>query len=231
MIESEDYIRLHSQPLQPLDLKVDVTEFHNYMNEVKYAFRAWGEKNSHYLRYGLPLVNKNGSSYNNPEPTCYPLDEWARKFPESEQSEWVDRKFTEHTEFLNHKCFNSINAIKHCMVRSCILRWDEPSSFYPHTDTWLPSPIIRLWGTTTPDTVKIRFDTKLQRANPWEVNSLNEIDVQDFVDFEVEPGRLYILDTNIVHSARSLTHESTYQFFIALHSDSYKLIDDLKLVI
>jgi len=110
------------------------------------------------------------------------------------------------------------------MVRSAILRWDAESFFWPHTDTWMPSPILRLWGTTEPNKVKIQFDKKRRRSNPQDVKSMNP-QVEDFEDFAIEAGRLYVIDTSIIHAARSYGNDVTYQFFIAIHVDG---IEDLQ---
>jgi len=228
----ENYNALHNSVINPLNIKIDIDSFHNSMQKYKYAFRSWGEKKKHFLRYGLPLVNENGSMYNNPEPVCYPLDEWIEGFTYEQKLPFkhYDRCFTSKTEVLDEPCFEPLmSTFGDYLLRSCILRWDEPAFFYPHTDTEVPSPILRLWGTSEPDVVKIRFDKQRRRVMPHNVSTTADIDVQDFEDFEIEPGRLYLMDTSIIHAARSLVHRSTYQFFIALHSDSYNKIRESKI--
>jgi len=49
--------------------------------------------------------------------------------------------------------------------------------------------------------------------------------VVDFEDFEIEAGRLYVIDTSIIHGAKSYYDDIGYQFFIAIHTDG---IEDLK---
>ena len=227
-ISIEDYDKIHTNVINPLNLYIDVDKFHVAMDKYKYAFRSWGERKKHFLRYGLPLVNKEGNMYNNPEPTCYPLDEWIEGMSPEEIDRNLDRSFTVPTEALGDPAFDSIDIVKPFMLRSCILRWDEPSFFYPHSDTWIPSPILRLWGTSEPEVVKIQFDKQRRRVRPTQVSKLDDVEVEDFVEFEIEPGRLYLMDTSTIHAARSLVDRSTYQFFIALHSDSYSVVDNLR---
>lgn len=227
MIEKDTYLKLHTAPLVPTNMVINIDNFYISMQKYKYAFRSWGEKKKHMPRYGLPLVNREGNLYNNPEPVCYPLDEWIENMTQEEKANNLDRNFNVKTEVLDEVCFDSLSSIKQYMIRSCILRWDKETFFHPHTDTWFPSPILRLWGTNEPDKVKIRFDKNLQRSNPWEVPNEETIELRDFEDIIIDPGRLYVIDTNIIHSARSLVNEPTYQFFIALHSDGYSLIKDL----
>ena len=221
MLEEKEYIDFHPTVLQKTSMVFDVDSFYECMEKYKYAFRTWGEEKAHLPRYGLPLVNQNGSMLNNPEPICYPLDEWIRDRPEKF---FLDADATVSTEVLDESAFAVLKPIKKHMVRSAILRWDAESFFWPHTDTWMPSPILRLWGTTEPDKVKIQFDKQRRRSNPRDVKSMNP-QVEDFEDFEIEAGRLYVIHTNIIHGARSCVDKETYQFFIAIHVDG---IEDLQ---
>jgi len=208
--------------LQKTSMIFDVDSFYECMEKYKFAFRTWGKEKGHLPRYGLPLVNQNGSMLNNPEPICYPLDEWLRCHPDEQ---FLDRDVRVPTEVLNEDAFAVLQPIKKYMLRSAILRWDAESFFYPHTDTWLPSPILRLWGTTEPNNVKIQFDKERRRAeSPNGVKGMNP-QVVDFEDFEIEAGRLYVIDTSIIHGAKSYYDDIGYQFFIAIHTDG---IEDLK---
>ena len=222
MLSKEEYINFHPTVLQKTNMKFDVSVFYSVMTAYKFAFKTWGREKQHMKRYGLPLINENGSLLNNPEPVCYPLDEWNRNNP---NNRLLDRDFITPTEVLNNSVFDIMEPIKKYMLRSAILRWDEESFFWPHVDTWFPSPILRLWGTTEPDIVKIQFDKQLRRAEkPSNVKEMNP-QVEDFTDFEIEAGRLYIIDTSIIHAARTCSNTIGYQFFIALHTDC---LEDLK---
>lgn len=224
MIQENEYLKLHTSVLVPLNIKFDVEQFQKTMEKYQYAFRRWGETHYDKNRFGLALVNKNGDLFNNPEPTCYPLDQWNNKLPFEQRS--TDLDFKTFTPVMNEECFNVLDILKPYMVRSCILKWYENSMFYTHSDTSIPSRTIRLWGTNDPLNVKLRFDKYNRRCNPADVSS-NEFELVD-TDIEVEAGRLYIIDTNIVHDARSFTNE-TYQFFFALAEESYETIENLKM--
>ena len=218
MIELDKYLQLHTAPVVATDIVIDSDEFESLMQQHQYAFRSWGEKKKHFPRYGLPLVNQNGSMYNNPEPVCYPLDEWLEPLAEQD---WVfDRDFTQKTPVFEHSVFDPLKRFDDYWCRSCILRWDSEAFFWPHSDTWFPSPILGLWGTTDPDNVKFQFDREFRRApTPGTVSSMEP----DMVDWQgdIEPGRMYIVDTSLIHTARSQGTHPTYQFFLAVHSDAF----------
>ena len=133
MIELEKYLELHTAPVVATDIVVDPTDFDDLMQQNHYAFRSWGEKKKHMPRYGLPLVNDNGSMYNNPEPVCYPLDEWLEPLAEED---WVfDRDFTKRTPIFEHTVFDPLRLLDDYWCRSCILRWDGEAFFFLHSDT------------------------------------------------------------------------------------------------
>jgi len=75
----------------------------------------------------------------------------------------------------------------------------------------VPSPWIRLWGTTS-NSIKLRFSNK---------NKL-----EDYGD--VEPGRIYIIDTSLVHDARC-TDKKAAQFFLSVLPSAYDILTNLSL--
>ena len=75
-MSEQQYLEMHTAALIPLDMCADIKLFSECMREYQHAFRAWGVKHLEHRRYGLPLVNANGRLHNNPEPVCYPLDQW-----------------------------------------------------------------------------------------------------------------------------------------------------------
>tara|TARA_R110000772_G_C13308970_1_gene439677 strand:+ start:1790 stop:2479 length:690 start_codon:yes stop_codon:yes gene_type:complete len=222
MLEFDEYAALHPMPMQPTDIVIDVDDFEETMKKYHYAFRSWGRKKQHMPRYGLPLVNENGSMYNNPEIICYPLDEWNRPTGDLIDNPVYDRDFTTPTPVLAESCFNPLNDLKQYMLRSCILRWDAETFFHPHVDTWFPSPILRLWGTNNPEVSRIQFDKNFRRCDmPAMVPSMNP-EVVDYPPEQIEAGRLYVIDTSVMHAARTINDTMGYQFFIALHTDGQK---------
>ena len=221
----QQYLEMHTAPLIPLDMSANIPLFLECMREYQHAFRAWGVKHLEHQRYGLPLVNANGQLHNNPEPVCYPLDQWNAHLADDERVR--DHSFQVPTEILSHTAFDFLEPLKDCILRSCILKWMDNSMFYPHTDTKLQGRILRLWGTDRPDMVKLRFDRNGVRSNPRDVDN-TEFDLAP-PDCEVEAGRMYLIDTNIVHDAHSYA-DNSYQFFLSFDRDkSYEIIQQLKL--
>lgn len=219
----EEYTAFHSSLLQPLDMKINVELFEKEMYDYRYAFRRWGTNHLEYPRYGAPLVNMNGEMHNNPEPTCYPLDQWNATIPEEEKI--FDKNVKTPTELLSSSCFDVLDSVKPFMLRSCILKWGETGHFKPHSDTWMPSDIIRLWGTNDPDNMILRFHKDLTYARPNEVKPNIEDEMGDRVE-GIEAGRLYVIDTHVIHDARA-TADNVYQFFISLNADSMQTLKEL----
>jgi len=129
------------------------------------------------------------------------------------------------TEMLNASCFDPLESLKPYMLRSCILKWHDTGHFKPHTDTWIPSEIIRLWGTNDPDNMRLQFDKDGKRCSPFDVTST---DFNLVPSEKVEAGRLYVIDTHIIHDALA-TGDNVYQFFIALSVDSLPKLRELGL--
>jgi len=223
VLHEKEYKEFHPNVLQPLDIKVDVDLFEQQMHEYKYAFRRWGIKHLEYPRYGAPLVNLNGDMFNNPEPVCYPLDQLNGGKPESEHV--YDFMCKEHTEMLGASCFDPLAPIKPFMYRSAILKWHNTGHFKPHTDTCMPSHIIRLWGTNNPSKTQFRFDKNRKTASPDVVNK-QEYELVE--ETGIEAGRLYIHDSYVIHDAHA-TGDDVYQFFIALSPESMPILKELLL--
>lgn len=222
-LELDEYLKVHKDTLQPLDMRIDVELFEQQMEEYKYAFRRWGIKHTQYPRFGAPLVNLNGEMFNNPEPVCYPLDQWNGNLPEEERI--YDPMIKTPTEMLSASCFDPLDSIKPYMLRSCILKWGATGHFKPHTDTWMPSEIIRLWGTNDPENMLLQFDKDGKRCSPPELMDME----YNLVPAEnVEAGRLYVIDTHVIHDAAALA-DNVYQFFIALSVDSLPVLRELGL--
>ena len=193
------------------------------MYEYRYAFRRWGVNHLEYPRYGAPLVNLNGEMFNNPEPICYPLNQWNEG--KSEEDKVRDPKCIIPTEMLSASCFDPLAPLKPFMYRSAILLWHDTGHFKPHTDTKVPSDIIRLWGTNDPDNMVFRFDKDRKTANPREVAEGN-LSYDLVRETDIEAGRLYITDTHVIHDALA-TGDNVFQFFISLSTDSIPTLKEL----
>ena len=215
-----EYKQLHKTRMTPLSLKIDLDLFEKEIDHYKFAFRQWGkgwrwEKGKNYHRYGAPLVNLNGSMYNNPEPVCYPLNQWNDAYPDNIVK---DVMCTTPTELLSISSLDPLEELKPYMIRSCILKWHSTGHFKPHTDTKMPSDIIRLWGANKQ--VRVRFDKSGEYVRPRDV----DVDKKyDWITESVEPGRLYLFDSAIVHDAGALD-DNTYHFFLAFNTNASELI-------
>ena len=110
-----------------------------------------------------------------------------------------DNDVTVHTEICDLSSLNPLDQIKPYLVRSSVLRWDAMGHFKPHIDVELPAPNLRLWGTTNP-------------------NMFLKINGQLIKD--LEPGRIYIIDTSKIHEGWA-TENDVYQFFIGCNIESY----------
>jgi|TARA_B110000908_G_scaffold74816_1_gene90156 hypothetical protein len=228
-----DYCQLHTAPLIPLDICVNCEEFNLTMKKYELAFRRWGEDHYDKRRFALPLVNLSGHLSDNPDPSMIPLDVYNRN---RTKKIW-DNDFTMPTSVLSEPCFEVLAPIKPYLIRSSILKWFTGSLFYPHIDTWIPSPILRLWGTDDPDNTSLRFNVDNIRSAHVEVSpgiftepaiSVEEAS-KNLVRAEgIEAGRMYLIDTAIAHDAHS-HGDNVHQFFLALNVNSIATVKTLVL--
>ena len=238
------YNNLHPSSLIPLDIKIDIDLFLLEIEKHKNKFHRWGDKYREYPRYAIPLVNLNGELDNDPEPACYPLDRWnflqtklndnSENFTDfvfntshfEKDNNLFEIDFKKPTELMNFKSLKCLNPIKKYMVRSCILKWHSMGHFLPHFDTWHPTKWLRLWGTTNPEGMKLRYKVKGEKGV---VENKLTGDFEKYEEIKnVEPGRLYLHDSLQWHDAFAFEDE-VYQFFIALSVDSHDNIERLKI--
>lgn len=236
-LTKEQYYKLHTQLLLPLDIKIDVEFFKLEMNKYEDCFHQWGDLLTQYPRFAYPLVNLNGRLDNYPEPACYPLDRWnfiqtglentkenfdnyIFNMSQFNEEPLFEIDFTEPTEILDLKSLRVLDPIKKFMTRSCILKWNSMGHFNPHFDSWHPTRWLRLWGTTDPDKMKLRY-----RKN-GKPNILNKVtDKWEYYEpiENIEAGRLYLHDS--IHWHDAFAHDDeVYQFFISLNIDAYETI-------
>jgi hypothetical protein len=193
-LEEDKFRTIHPTPLQPLDIKIDCNQF---VKEIeKFEFKRWGNRYLELPRYGLPLVNSNGSMDNTIEPTVGSLSHWNEDFPEMPH---METDFTVATPAMRIPSLSPLREFDGHWTRSNILKWGAGGEFKPHIDTTFPALWFRLWGTTDPSTVELGF------LNNGEFDIVKDI----------EPGRLYLIDTSIIHVARATG--LNYQFFLSLN--------------
>lgn len=231
MLNYNDYSNLHTSPLVPLDIKINVDSFRTTMEKYEFAFRRWGQDHLDKQRFALPIVNLSGRLDDNPDKSLIPLD----KLNENQQEKLWDSDFKNFTQVINEPCFDVLSPIKPYMIRSSILKWHTGSLFYPHIDTWFPSPILRLWGTDNPESMHLSFTQSHERTIWNEISpgkfSEPEFSVEeaskDLIEIKnVEAGRLYLIDTAITHDAKS-SADNLFQFFFALDLNSVNTVKSL----
>jgi hypothetical protein len=206
-INEEQYRFVHKQFLTPLDIKINVEEFIKDITAYDKFFQPWGGKK--FPRYGIPLVNHNGKHNNETDPTNGSLTDWNVGHPENK---FIETDFRAKTEIINCKSLNPLSIFDGTWCRSNILKWSEGGEFVPHIDAVIPCYWLRLWGTTCTEGFELSYYDSNYRL----------ITVKD-----IEPGRIYLIDTTLIHQARSTHGSSIYQFFISVDPNAINLIKQL----
>jgi hypothetical protein len=203
LIEDEDYKQLHPSFLTPLDIKIDPEEFSKEILNHQDAFEQWGKDHTHLPRYGAALINQNGYIIKN-DPINGSLMAWNRDHPDQPL---IETDCQTPTTLLSLVSLKPLDTFKGHWCRSNILKWEKGAKFLPHIDTVVPSPWIRLWGSMSNDVVLRFYNEETGFLEP--------------VDFEV--GRLYVIDTSLVHDATA-TGDNVYQLFLSVLPTATDLI-------
>jgi hypothetical protein len=191
-VDHDTYKNLHRNFLTPLDIKIDCDKFVEEIQIYDQYFRPWGKTHTHLPRMGLALANQDGT-LKDKDPINGSLYEWNNNNP---GSPIFESDCTVPTEVLDLKSLEPLRIFDKFWFRSNILKWHEGAEFLPHIDTVIPSPWLRLWGTTS-DIVLKYWNKKEQTVS------------------SIEKGRIYLIDTSLVHSARSFV-DHNYQFFLSV---------------
>lgn len=198
----KEYYDLHTDYIVPLNIQINVENFNKEIAEFIPNFRRWGVEHIEFPRYGISLCNLTGRVTDEVDPTCYPLDRWAVKYP---TEKFWDHDFKKITPVFDLPSLNPLHKFREHLIRSNILLWHNTGHFKPHIDTH-PSFIthLRLWGVTVDDSkYKLKYDDHI---------------VKNF-----EPGRLYLIDTIKNHEAFALD-DNVFTFFIAVDLTAMPLI-------
>lgn len=198
-IEEEKYYELHTNPIVETDIDIDLNQFDKDIEKYSHEFTQWGNTHASYPRFGIPLVNLTGKLDETNDPSRMPLDEHFM-LHQNKDNIIFDHDILEKTEVCNMPSLSPlIDAFGDYFCRSAILKWDTMGHFKAHVDVKVPSPNLRLWGTTS---------TNMQlKMNGEVINS-------------IKPGKIYIFDSSLVHEAFA-TGDNVYQFFIGLTIDAY----------
>ena len=243
-ISKEKYEALHTSHLRRTPWKVNCVSFHSYFGNL-HTWRDWGDKFQTPKREAVPLVNLNGEHFEKVDPSCWPLDRWnfLKSGRADTPEEWnafyesvlankteellLDVDFSSPTKHMAAEWANPLKELKPYLTRSCILRWQAGARFRPHVDTWHPVRWLRLWGTTTPDKVSLRYRSNRHRHLRRAVSRWNDITKENEFyaspEIPIEAGRLYLHDSMVWHEAEA-TADDAFQFFISIHPRAYDFL-------
>lgn len=205
-VSEDQYKLLHKNFLTPTSIKIDVEQFINEIKIYDKYFQKWGQQHTDIPRYGIALVNKNGSIVTQ-DPINGSLHEWNKNFPDNPI---IETDCQTLTPVIDIHSLKPLRIFDNHWCRSNILKWNKGAHFKPHIDTVIPSPWLRLWATTNADNFEIRYDN----GNGILTNFDN-----------VEPGRLYLIDTSLVHDAISNT-DDVYQLFLSVLPSSIEILKE-----
>lgn len=200
----KNYYNLHKKFLQPTSIKIDIATFESEISEYHHLFRQWGYNRPHVPRFGISLFNLNGKLDEEEDLASGPLDQLINLG----KKVYKEEDFCTPTPVFNNlESLRPLDSIKEYMVRSNILLWHKGANFIPHIDT-LPKPgfNLRLWGTNDPE--GYIFDYRGEKA------------------INIEPGRIYLVDTTQWHWAQAIK-DWNYTFFIALKPQAFNKIGQI----
>jgi hypothetical protein len=196
LVGDEDYYSLHPSFLTPLDIKIDCELFNTEIEQFNEHFEQWGNDHQHLHRYGLALVNQDGV-LKKQDPINGSLMAWNRDNP---SQPLLETDCCTATNVMQMSSLKPLQVLDGHWCRSNIFKWHKEALFHPHIDTIVPSMWIRLWATTSPDVV-VRYYNK----NTGELEQIKDIEL----------GRVYIIDTSIVHDAYAIGN-NVHQLFLSV---------------
>ena len=196
LVMDEDYKRLHPSFLTATNIKIDCDKFNQEIQQFDNYFEQWGNDHQHLPRYGLALVNQDGI-LKTKDPVNGSLMAWNRDNP---TRPLIETDCVRPTSVMQMQSLGPLNVLQDHWCRSNIFKWHKDAFFFPHIDTVVPSMWIRLWATTSPN-IDVRYYNK-------------NTECLEIVE-NIEPGRVYIIDTSLVHDANA-TSDNVYQLFLSV---------------
>lgn len=195
-IYEPEYNKIHRSFLTETNILIDTELFKQEIKQYNNYFEQWGKHHSELPRYGVALVNLDGSLKTN-DPINGSLYEYNAL---NSNYSIIESDCLIPTEIMNISSLEPLSVFNGHWCRSNVLKWDNGAEFKPHIDNILPAPWIRLWASMSSD-IEIRYydDT---------INQMKTID-------NIQLGRVYVIDTSKVHDAKSIS-DDTYQLFLAI---------------
>lgn len=204
-VSQEQYETIHPVALTPLDVEIDCEKFLTEIQTYSNYFYQWGTQHQHLPRYGLAAVNQDGVLKSS-DPINGSLYEWNNAHPDAPL---LESDCLVPTQVMTMESLKPLSVFDGHWCRSNIFKWNQGAEFYPHIDAIVPSPWIRLWGTTNPEGLDVRFHNPRTRR-------MERVE-------GIKAGRIYVIDTSIVHDA--ISHDNdTYQFFLSVLPSAYDTI-------
>jgi len=201
-IDETNYYTLHKSPLTPLDITCDYANLAGEISKYSYYVEDWGDLTEN-PRRGLALVNLTGNLIKN-DPINGSLHHWNQNNP---YNPILESDCVKPTPVLDIPSLKNLAVFNGHWCRSNILIWKESAKFHPHIDTIVPSPWFRLWATDSKN-IKLFFaqDNYLQEYS------------------DIEQGRLYLIDTSIIHSAEAVGGAG-HQLFLSVLPSAQSVIE------
>ncbi len=206
-VSEEDYREIHSKFLVPLNVKIDCDLFLKEITQYSDFFEQWGTEHTHLPRYGIALVNQDGT-LKSKDPINGSLYEWNVRYP---NSPIIESDCKTSTPVMNLDSLTPLKCFDGYWFRSNIFKWGQGAEFKPHIDSIIPSPWLRLWGTTDAENTEVRC---------WNPKTKTMKSITG-----IESGRLYLIDTSQVHDA--VSHDEVYQFFLSVSPTALNIIKEL----
>lgn len=208
-VNEKDYKDLHRHLLTPTSIKFNTVDFLEEIKAYNNYFVQWGKNYSYLPRYGAALVNQDGILDKSFDPINGSLYEYNANNPESPL---IESDCQTPTEIMSMPSLEPLRILDGYWYRSNILKWGQTAEFVPHIDNVIPAPWIRLWATMG-EGVDVDFYDE-------ETGCLLDTGV-------IEPGRLYIIDTSVVHSAVNRSEQDVYQLFLCVKPTALNILKSL----
>jgi hypothetical protein len=207
-LDVERYNKLHTDFLVPTDIVIDTELFTWEITKFDDQFAQWGNIHTELPRYGLALVNLDGQLTKDKDITNGSLYQYNLLNPNRPMYE---TDCTKPTVVYDLESLKPLKVLDGHYTRSNILKWLGDGKFLPHVDSFKPTPWLRLWGTTNSENLTVNYyDTKSNSYKTYE---------------SIENGRIYLIDTSLVHDA-VCTHGVNYQFFLSTNISAYDIITE-----
>ena len=207
-LDTELYNKIHTDFLVPTDIVIDSNLFLKEIIEFDNEFSQWGTMHTELPRYGLALVNLDGKLSKDKDIINGSLYQYNLHNP---NEPIFETDCTTPTVVYNLESLKPLKVLDGYYTRSNIFKWLSNGKFFPHIDTFKPTPWLRLWGTTNVDNISVSYYDSISDSYKTVEN--------------IENGRIYLTDTSLVHDA-ICTHGTNYQFFLSTNILAYNIIVD-----